>query len=187
MSTEKNSLTHRLIHWVLALAMSVLFLTGFLRMVWMSKKAIASAVNGATSEVALTKEQLSSIVKEIREPMWEWHEMFAYVAIAAFSARILYMLFKGVCFPNPFSSQFNVRERMQGSLYILFYLFVAVNVVTGLCLSFDIGGSAKDVMEDIHKLAIFWFPAFIVMHFVGIFLAELGKEKGVASRMIGGV
>lgn len=36
--------THRILHWSVALLMSVLFITGFLRMYWMSKKTIINTV-----------------------------------------------------------------------------------------------------------------------------------------------
>lgn len=37
----KYTALHRLLHWVMAFAMPVLYLTGFLRMQWMSKKSVA--------------------------------------------------------------------------------------------------------------------------------------------------
>ena len=47
MKTEnKNQFTviHRILHWSVALLMSILFITGFLRMYWMSKKTIIDTV-----------------------------------------------------------------------------------------------------------------------------------------------
>ena len=34
---KKFTAFHRLLHWIMAIAMPVLFITGFLRMYWMSK------------------------------------------------------------------------------------------------------------------------------------------------------
>lgn len=38
------TLIHRILHWIMALAMPVLFLTGFLRMNWMNKNHIAGII-----------------------------------------------------------------------------------------------------------------------------------------------
>ena len=42
---KKFTTLHRLIHWLIAVSMLVLFATGFLRMYWMSKKTITAAIS----------------------------------------------------------------------------------------------------------------------------------------------
>lgn len=97
---RKFTIFHRLLHWIMAFAMPVLFVTGFLRMYWMGKNNIIPVLEKNVPGVS--KEQVSEIVKGIREPMWEWHELFAHIMIISFLARIIYMLVKGIRFPNPF-------------------------------------------------------------------------------------
>ena len=72
---------------------------------------------------AIPKEQMTDIAKTILEPMWQWHEVFAYIMIFAFVARIIYMLAGGIRFPNPFKSNQPLKERLQGFTYVYFYLF----------------------------------------------------------------
>ena len=184
----KNNFTklHRLLHWVTALAMMILFITGFLRMNWMSKTTIANAINYKTTDAPLTKEQIGGIIKTIREPMWQWHELFAHVMIFAFLARIIYMLVKGIRFPNPFKSKQGMKERLQGFIYVYFYLFVLISAVTGICIEKDLFSTYHEQIEAVHKWGIYWFPIFILLHLAGIVLAEFSSKKGITSKMIGG-
>jgi hypothetical protein len=56
-----------------------------LRMYWMNKNNIVAVIESKTS--AIPKEQMADIAKTIREPMWQWHELFAHIMIFAFLAR----------------------------------------------------------------------------------------------------
>ena len=116
------TLIHRILHWIMAFAMPVLFITGFLRMYWMNKKHIIGIIESKTD--LLAKEQSMEIAKSILEPMWQWHEVFAHIMIFSFLVRIIYMLVKGIRFPNPFKSNQPLKERLQGFTYVYCYLFV---------------------------------------------------------------
>ncbi|MBW7868845.1 MAG: cytochrome b/b6 domain-containing protein [Brumimicrobium sp.] len=181
---NKFSALHRLLHWVMAFSMPVLLVTGFLRMYWMGKKAVFAAVNSQDLEV--TKEQSNAMYKVLREPMWEWHVIFAHVMIIAFIIRVIYMIAKGIRFPNPFKGSTSIKEKMQGLTYIYFYLYVFMAAFTGICLRQDFFPDLHKPLEATHKLGVYLFPIFIVLHFVGVFLAEKGKDKGITSKMIGG-
>ena len=41
-------------------------------------------------------------------------------------------------------------------------------------------------MEEIHELSIYYLLAFIVIHFGGVLVAELGSQKGIISKIISG-
>lgn len=176
---------HRGLHWVMAILMTILFITGFLRMYWMGKTAILTAMATNMQGVALTNKQTIGTIKSIINPMWEWHKYAAYILFFVLTARIFYMFIKGIRFPNPFSFQIDIKERLQGTTYIFFYLFVLANTITGIYLKWG-NGNLKESMEAIHKWAVYWFPVFIVLHFGGIWLAEKSNKKGIASKMIGG-
>lgn len=183
-SQNKFTAFHRILHWVMALAMPVLFITGFLRMYWMNKNHIIGIIESKTS--AIPKEQMTDIAVSIREPMWQWHEVFANVMILAFIARIIYMLAKGIRFPNPFKSNQPLKERLQGFTYVYFYLFVFISAFTGICIEKELFSAYLDNIEVVHKWGIYWFPIFIVLHLIGIVAAELTNKKGITSKMIGG-
>lgn len=184
-STKIFTPLHRGLHWGTALLMTVLFITGFLRMNWMGKRTILAAIDKNMQDVELTKEQTIGTVKSIMHPMWQWHEYAAYIFFFILFVRIVYMLIKGIRFPNPFSPKITIKERLQGITYLLFYLFVVVSSITGAYLKWW-EGDLKDTMETIHKWAIYWFPIFIILHFGGIWFAEKYEKKGITSKMIGG-
>lgn len=187
METQKKfTAFHRFLHWIMALAMSILFITGFLRMYWMNKKHVIAIIESKTLASPITDEQMSDIAKAIRAPMWEWHELFAHVMIFSFIARIIYMLVKGIRFPNPFNSTLALKDRLQGFTYIYFYVFVFISAATGVCIEKGFFTQWKDGIETIHKLGIYWFPIFILMHIIGIVAAEYSNKKGIVSKMIGG-
>ncbi len=183
---NKFTALHRILHWAMALAMPVLFVTGFLRMHWMNKNQIVSVITSKTEANPLAKEQMVAIAKAIREPMWQWHEIFAKVMIISFVIRIIYMLVKGIRFPNPFKSNTSLKERLQGLSYVYFYVFVFISAFTGICIEKDFLEQWKDSIEMVHKWGIYWFPIFIVLHIGGIVIAENSNKKGISSKMIGG-
>lgn len=183
-NSAKYTALHRILHWFMALALPILYITGFLRLHWMNKQHIVSVIEGVTN--TLSQEQMTEIAKTIRAPMWEWHEIFAKVMILAFIARIIYMLVKGIRFPNPFKSNITLKERLQGLTYVYFYIIVFISAFTGICIEKDFLSAYMDNIEAIHKLGIYWFPVFIVLHLVGIAIAEMSDKKGIASKMIGG-
>lgn len=184
---KKNKFTgfHRLLHWIMALAMPILFITGFLRMYWMNKHHIVSVIESKVG-AAIPKEQMTDIAKAIREPMWQWHELFAHVMIFSFIARIIYMIVKGIRFPNPFKKNTALKERLQGFTYVYFYVFVFISASTGICINKGFFPEWGDSIEMVHKWGVYWFPIFIVLHLVGIVIAEHSNKKGIVSKMIGG-
>ncbi|HLV91898.1 MAG TPA: cytochrome b/b6 domain-containing protein [Aequorivita sp.] len=183
-SKQKFTPLHRFLHWTIAVAMTMLLITGFLRLFWMNKHHMASIIGSKTQ--VLGEEEMIVIAKAIREPMWEWHIIFAYVMIFTFLIRIIYMVFKGIKFPNPFSTKLPVKERLQGSIYLFFYAFALISIVTGVSLKQGFFPELKDPIETVHKLGIYWFPIFIVLHIVGIVIAEYTNKKGISSEMISG-
>ncbi|HLT33365.1 MAG TPA: cytochrome b/b6 domain-containing protein [Aquaticitalea sp.] len=182
---DRFTVIHRALHWSIAILMLILFITGFLRMYWMNKNHIVSIIENETQQVPLSKEQMVGIATSIREPMWQWHDYAAYIVLFIFLTKVIYMIVKGIKFPNPFLKNQSTKERLQGFTYLLFYLFIAVSIITGFYLKW-IDGDWKEPMEAVHKWAIYWFPIFILLHFSGILLGELTDKKGIASKMIGG-
>ena len=183
---QKFTVIHRVLHWTIALVMPVMFITGFLRMFWMNKNGMVEVIESKTAASPLQKEVMVDIASTIRHPMWEWHEFFANVMIAAFIARILYMIFKGIRFPNPFNSSITLKERLQGFVYIYFYVFVFISAFTGVCIEKGFFDSYHEEIEMVHKWGLYWFPIFIVLHLLGIVIAEYSTKKGITSKMIGG-
>jgi len=185
-TTTKFTVLHRTLHWVMALAMMILFATGFLRMTWMSKSTVVSVLSETAETKSLLKDQMVGIAKSIQAPMWEWHKLFAHIMIISIVVRIVYMLMKGIRFPRPFGAGISATERLQGMVYVYFYAFVLVQGATGIIMEKGLFQSFQDTAESIHKLGLYLFPIFIVLHLAGIVLAEHTTKKGIVSNMIGG-
>lgn len=122
-STKIFTPLHRGLHWGTALLMKVLFITGFLRINWMGKKAILGAIEKNMQGIDLTNEQTIVTVKSILDPMWQWHEYAAYVFFVIIAVRIIYMLVKGIRFPNPFSAKYISKRKISG-IYLSAILLV---------------------------------------------------------------
>lgn len=181
---KKTSKLDRFLHWSIAFSMSLLFLTGFLRMTWMAKKNVVKVIESHVGN-SVSPEQSKAIAKELLEPMWQWHEYAAYFILGVLIIKIIYTLFKSSKTPNHFSEKKNIKEYLQKAVYLLFYMFLAATTITGFYLKWG-DGTWKEPMEAIHKLAIYWFPIFIGLHLIGIVIAELTNKKGIVSKMIGG-
>ena len=177
---------HRSLHWIIALSMIALFATGFMRMFWIERDFISSVLGTELPDLELTKTQLRAITKNIREPMWKWHEIFAKVMFVAFTARVIYMFRKGIKFPNPLNNTLPVKERFQGLTYVLFYVLVAVSITTGICIEYHLLDQWHDAIEETHKLGAYWFPAFAILHFGGLAISEISDKKRVIGKMIYG-
>ncbi len=186
---KKFTTLHRIIHWLIAVSMLVLFATGFLRMYWMSKKTITAAISAELTKnnIQLPKENVVNIAKSIINPMFDWHINFAYVLVLAYILRVIYLLVKGVKYPNPFSKSSTGKEKLQGTVYSIFYVLLAVQILTGFALMWELASEeVLDKAEEIHKFAVYWLPVFVLLHFTGITAAELTSKKGITSKMIGG-
>lgn len=183
----KFSILHRILHWVTAISMFVLFITGALRVLFLGRRALTDTMMNGLAEKGyiIERSEFRSITNTIIEPWFQYHIYFAYVALLIYIARLVYMAVKGVRFPNPFSNKLSAKQRFQGSIYIVFYLLVFVQIFTGFYMLWGGQYMVKE-LEAIHKWATYWMPLFVCLHFGGIILAENGKDKGVASKMIGG-
>jgi Ni,Fe-hydrogenase I cytochrome b subunit len=61
-----------------------------------------------------------------------------------------------------------------------------VQAFTGVCMEKDLLSNFHEQLESTHKLAIYGFPIFVVLHLLGIVIAEHSSKKGISSKMIGG-
>lgn len=175
---------HRFLHWGIALSMLVLLLTGFLRMNWMDKKGMAGTMSEYIENAS--KDQLIDAAVAIRAPMWEWHLIFAYIVFGLFLIRIIYMLVKGIRFPNPFNKKATLSDRFHGAVYILFYLLVAFSIFSGAMIEWGAKSDFRGIVKNIHKMGVYYYTAFILLHFIGVYWDEKTKKKGITSKMIGG-
>ncbi len=187
MKNDNYSVTLRILHWAIAVSLFLLLITIFLRLTWMNKAHISDIIQNylATTNTTLSSSETIGISKQIRAPMWEWHIYIGYFLVALFAIRFALPIFGFIKFHTPTGKHLNIRQRIQYWVYLLFYMFIAASLITGLIIKFG-PEQIKKTMEFIHKLSIYYLLAYIVIHIGGVLLAEFTDDKGIISKMISG-
>lgn len=187
MEITKYSKVYRILHWAIAVSFMLLLITIFLRLTWMNKFNVAAIIKDYLIGIGqnLSEDQLITLAKKIRQPMWDWHIYIGYVLVGLFSVRFILPAFGQMKFQNPFGKNLTTKMKIQKWTYIIFYVCVIVSLVTGLII--ELGAKElKKPMEEIHVLGIYYLIAFIAIHLGGVLIAEFTNQKGIISRIISG-
>jgi cytochrome b561 len=181
------SRVYRIMHWAIALCMLFLLLTIFLRMGWMNKQHMADIIKeylSSESQVQLDDDQLITLAKKIRKPMWVWHTYAGYVLVGLYSIRLLLPFFGEMKFRNPMDKTISTKENFQFWTYIVFHICVVLSLITGLLIVWG-SDAVHETAEEIHVLSIYYLLTFIFLHFGSILFEEI-KGNGIVSKIIGG-
>ncbi|CAM3075577.1 cytochrome b/b6 domain-containing protein [Flavobacterium frigoris] len=187
MENRNYTVAYRIIHWAIAICMMLILFTIFLRSTWMNKNSVADIIRNylATTDQSLSDDQMISLAKQIRKPMWDWHIYIGYVLVGFFSIRMLLPFLNLMKFSNPLRKGLTIKEKFQYWIYLFFYGCVAISLVTGLIIEFG-PKNLKGQMEEIHVLSIYYLLAFIFIHLSGVFVAEFTTNRGLISKIISG-
>ncbi len=187
MNNTNYSIIYRIMHWSIAICLFLLLITIFLRLGWMNKGEMATIIeNSATkNHPSFTSGEASAIARSIRNPMWIWHIYIGYVLVGLFSIRFLLPLFGKMKYKNPLKKDLSFKQRFQSWMYLVFYVCIAISLITGLFLEFG-PESLEHTMEDIHVLSIYYLITYILLHIGGVLIAELTDDQGLVSRIISG-
>ena len=187
MKNREYSAIYRIMHWSIAICMTLLLVTIFLRLTWMNKNNVALIIQDylATTDQKLTQDQLITLAKKIRKPMWDWHIYIGYALVGLYSIRMVLPFFGQMKFSNPFNKDLGIKEKFQYWTYLIFYVCVAISLITGLIIVLG-PKNLKEPMEEIHVLSIYYLLAFIVIHLSGVFFSELTTQQGLISRIVSG-
>jgi cytochrome b561 len=187
MREKRFNLAHRIIHWAIAFTVLFLLLTILLRMGWMNKDHIGNIIqqNQDRSNIHIDIKDAAVIGKAVRKPMWNWHVLAGYTLIGLYLVRMMLTAVQGIAYKSPFSKKTSAKEKFQAWVYIVFYSLLAVSLFTGFMIQ-NGPKSLQHDMELVHVQSLYYLVTFIVLHIGGVMLAELGREKGIISRMISG-
>lgn len=188
MEAREYSAIYRIMHWAIAFCIVLLLITIFLRLTWLNKDHVATIIQNylATTDQVLTDEQATTLAKQIRKPMWDWHIYLGYVLTGLYGIRLALPLFGQMHFTNPRRKQLTLKLKFHYWVYIIFYLCMGISLVTGLMIELGPDNTLKETMEEIHVLSIYYLLAYIAIHLGGVFLAEFTSQKGIVSKIISG-
>lgn len=155
--------------------------------------------------ITLSQQQARSLTHIIAERVWDFH-VYAGLALAAFWLFRVALELRGPARQRfttrliatarryrlaPAAEHADARHALFAkTTYALFYLFLTVIVVTGLALTWadDVAflGGIEHTVKEIHNVTMYLILGFFAVHLVGVVWAELTKDHGLISRMIGG-
>jgi thiosulfate reductase cytochrome b subunit len=205
--THDYSAPLRAWHWGNALLVAGQLITILFIKVIVKPKALVPEFQAAAAKHGglLSKEQGMSIARLMSERLWDWHIAIG-LALAAFW---VYWLVLQLTAPverrftarlaaaaryyrlAPPTEHADARHTLLAKLtYVAFYLFISVMVLTGLALTWadDVAWlhSIEHTVKEVHNVTMYLVIAFVVVHVVGVVWAELTKDHGLISRMVGG-
>ncbi|WDF54687.1 cytochrome b/b6 domain-containing protein [Mucilaginibacter sp. KACC 22063] len=196
----------RLWHWLNALVISGSLITVLLNSTLLDRsntsKVITSeaAKNGAVVSAQLSK----GIAHELGDQVWNVHGYIGLILAALLIYRIIYelvqpvsqSLFKKISLARiglkagGEERQLARHELVVKLMYVGFYIVLIVMAITGCLLFFeDQLGLPKPVahqIKEVHGALMYAVIAFIVVHIVGVILAERDRNPGIVSDMING-
>lgn len=187
MNINRFSRANRLIHWAIALVISFIMLTVFLRMGWMHKEHFGLILQTSLAKlnIIITPEQATNIGKDLRRPMWNYHIWAGYVMIGLYVLRMIITYVQGINYKNPLDKKTTTKEKFKSWIYIVFYILLAITLITGF---FIVNGPKdwKETLEFIHVQSLYYVVIFIIVHIAGVLIADKNDEPGLISKMISG-
>ena len=197
----------RVWHWANALLVTGQLLTIlFLEVIVDARSAVPEFLKSLSHDhVTLTVKQANAFAHIISDRIWDWH-IYIGLTLAAF-----WLLRVGLELRGPSAMRFTARllevvrryrlappaEKgaagkilFAKSTYALFYAFLTVMVLTGLALTWadDVAflGNIEHTVKEIHNVTMYLIIGFFVIHVAGVVWAEVTKDHGLISRMVGG-
>lgn len=185
--TRIYDLVHRFLHWGIAITMSMTLLTILLRLGWMNKFHVADILDAELTMrgIELDESERIRIAKQIRKPMWDWHIYSGYALAVLFGLRLLYNRITGNGFHSPFRKQTVLHEKIASWSYLLFYVFIFGSLVTGLLIEHGPREWRKG-LESVHEWSLYYLIAFILLHFVGLYISERTTDAQKVRKMWAG-
>lgn len=184
----KYSASFKIWHWLNAIVVLGLLGTVFLRKTFLSWRTNSEILMNKLAEfdVNITAEQAKILAKAIRAGMWEWHIILGY-ALAFLVVYRMYLFFTKSAEKENFSS-LSLHKKLVEVLYYVFYAILFFMTLSGLVLTFhnelELSKDLRHQIKDIHELVFNGVLYFVVIHIIGVVIAELTSEKGLISRMI---
>lgn len=203
---KKHSGSVRLWHWLNLLIITGSLLTVLLNSTLFDVKDNASYVQQQLQEsgVSVTTGQAKNVAHGLEDKVWAIHIYFGYALAALFLFRLIAESFQPgrqrffarlkeawqIYRKHVKKSTSALHDLTVKSLYLFFYLLLAIMIVTGLSMAFDhelgISNATSHNIKEFHGFCMYLMLIFIAVHIIGVVLAERKESKGIVSDMING-
>jgi Ni,Fe-hydrogenase I cytochrome b subunit len=203
---KKYSAPLRFWHWANMIVISGSLITVLINATLNDRESINPLIKDELKHggVAVTDQQVGGVGHALEDKVWEIHTYFGYVLAGLLLLRLILEFFqladqKLIRKIKTAYQQFQAtkknrelakHELVVKGIYAVFYLLLTVMAVTGLFLAFeDLLAPLKAIrhsVKEVHGFCMYLILAFIVVHLIGVFLAERKESKGIVSDMING-
>ncbi|MCC8425626.1 cytochrome b/b6 domain-containing protein [Mucilaginibacter sp. UR6-11] len=203
---KRYSFSLRLWHWLNAIVITGSLLTVLINSTLLDRKTNAPFIKETLqkSGAVVTDDQANSVSHDLGDQVWAIHTYFGYALAALLLFRIILEFFqvadqKLMGIIKHAYHQYNTtkknrelarHEMVVKTLYAIFYLLLVIMATTGLFLAFeDFFAPYKSIrhsVKEVHGFTMYLIIGFIVIHILGVLLAERKDSKGIISDMING-
>jgi len=202
----KQSRSMRLWHWSTFIIIMGSLTTVLLAKTLFNTRGNIALVKDSLQEnnITVTDQQARSVSHEFNDLLWHWHTYIGYVLAGLFLFRLIFEFFQPAeqklipalkkalnYLKMPGADKKEMKHYIAVKLlYLFFYFSLFIQTCTGLFMVYsDDVENLKDIRHttsDIHSVFMWVIITYIVLHIGGVILAELGKNKGIVSKMING-
>jgi cytochrome b561 len=200
-----HSAATRIWHWSLFLFVTASFVTVLLASTIFRTRNTTAMVSHELQAKGqtVTADQARAVAHAYSDKLWDLHKWLGY----GISLLVLTRIIIELTGPKPERLSVQLKRalglkpadrRTKNELqqfiqvkriYVVFYLSLLLMALTGLGLAFEDVSVLKSWHSNIKQLHGFlqWvIYGFVLIHLAGVILADLGKHKGLVSRMIHG-
>lgn len=198
---ETRPVAIRIWHWLAFVFFTATIVTVlFASTMFKTKSNIAMVQEQVQQEGGtITQKQAQSVAHEYSDKLWMLHKYIGFGLSILLLWRVVAEV--AVSKDKKLSTQLKTALSLPATTddkkhylmvkygYLIFYILFITMALTGLVLAFE------DVMwlrpfnklaKNIHSLVQYGMYGYIVIHIIGVVLADIGKYGGIISRMING-
>ena len=203
---QKHSTLIRIWHWITFLVLSASMITVLINSTMLNPRANIGLVQNQLKEkgVTVSEEQAFAVSHEYEDKMWEVHKWLGF--------GLAFLLISRVLIEIALPGDEKIRSRIKNAMtllklndgnkaqyrhylnvkrvYMLFYTLLLLMALTGLGLAFgrDLGFTREihNTVKTVHSILQYCMYAFVLIHLIGVIIAENTKDKGIVSGMING-
>ena len=203
---QKHSSLIRIWHWVTFLVLSASMITVLINATMLNPRDNIGLVQNQLKEKGLTasEEQAFAVSHEYEDKMWDVHKLLGFGLAFLLVARVLIE----ITLPGNEKIRSRIKNTMSllklndenkvqykhylnvKRVYMLFYTILLLMALTGLGLAFgrDLGFTREihNAVKTVHSILQYCMYAFVLIHLIGVVIAENTKDKGIVSGMING-